>query len=159
MEEIGIRAATRADADVVCALLAALSAEEGMEPPALTPALFRKQGFGADPLFTCLLAERQGRAAGVALLTRGYDSQSARAGLVLENLYVEPLARRAGVGRALVGAGARLALDRGLGWLSWHMRPANLRAALFYRSIGVDTETVTLMGISGDGLRRLAACD
>jgi GNAT superfamily N-acetyltransferase len=159
MEKIGIRAATRADADVVCALLAALSAEEGMEPPALTPALFRKQGFGPDPLFTCLLAERRGRVAGVALLTRGYDSQSALAGLVLENLYVEPLARRAGVGRALIQASARLALDRGLGWLSWHMRPANLRAALFYRSLGAETETVTLMGISGEGLRRITGCD
>jgi GNAT superfamily N-acetyltransferase len=159
MEEIGIRAATRADADVVCALLAALSAEEGMEPPALTPARFRVQGFGSDPLFTCLLAERQGRVAGIALLTRGYDSQAAKAGLVLENLYVEPLARRAGVGRALVGACARLALDRGLGWLSWHMRPANIRAALFYRSLGADMETVTLMGIGSEGLRRLFSCD
>lgn len=159
MEEIGIRAATRADADVVCALLAALSVEEGMEPPALTPALFRRQGFGPDPLFTCLLAERRGRVAGVALLTRGYDSQSAKAGLVLENLYVEPLARRAGVGRALIGACARLVLDRGLGWLSWHMRPGNIRASLFYRSFGADAESVTLMGISGDGLRRLIGCD
>jgi len=158
MEEIGIRAATRADADLVCALLAALSAEEGMEPPALTPARFRKQGFGPDPLFTCLLAERQGRVAGVALLTRGYDSQSAMAGLVLENLYVEPLARRAGVGRTLVGASARLALDRRLGWLSWHMRTTNFRAALFYRSLGADAESVTLMGISGDGLRRICGC-
>ncbi len=156
MEEIGIRAATRADADVVCALLAALSAEEGMEPPALTPALFQEQGFGPDPLFTCLLAERQGRVAGVALLTRGYDSQSARAGLVLENLYVEPLARRTGVGRALVGACARKVLDCGLGWLSWHMRPANLRAALFYRRLGADAETVTLLGLSGARLRRIA---
>lgn len=127
-----------------------------MDPPALTPSLFRLQGFGTPPLFTCLIAERVGRPVGLALLTRGYDSQSATGGLVLENLYVEPGSRRAGVGRALLAAAARLALADGLGWLSWHARPANIRAALFYRSLGAVTEPVTLMGISGDDLARLA---
>lgn len=128
-----------------------------MDPPALTPTLFRLQAFGPQPLFTCLIAERDGRPAGLALLTRGYDSQSATGGLVLENLYVEPGSRRSGVGRALLAAAARLALTDGLGWLSWHARPANLRAALFYRALGAATEPVTLMGISGDDLTRLAS--
>lgn len=153
---IGIRAATRADADVVCALVAALSAEEGMVPPALTPALFRRQAFGRKPLFTALLAEREGRVAGLVLLTRGYDSQSAEAGLVVENLYVEPLARRCGVGRALMAACARLAVEEGLGWLSWHARTRNVRAALFYRSLGAQTEGVTLMALSGPALISLS---
>lgn len=127
-----------------------------MDPPALTPALFRRQGFGDRLLFTCLIAERAGRPAGLALLTRGYDSQSATGGLVLENLYVEPGSRRSGIGRALLSAAARLARADGLNWLSWHARPANIRAALFYRALGAVTEPVTLMGISGDDLARLA---
>lgn len=153
---IGIRPATRADADVVCALVAALSAEEGMVPPALTPSLFRRQGFGRDPLFTALLAERAGQVAGMVLLTRGYDSQSASAGLVVENLYVEPLSRRAGVGRALMAEAARCVRERGLEWLSWHVRRGNVRAQLFYRSLGAVTEAVELMALSDTALTALA---
>lgn len=153
---IGVRAATRADADIVCAMIAALSAEEGMDPPALTPARFIRQAFARPALFDCLVAERQGRVAGVCLLTRGYDSQSASGGLVLENLYVEPDARRYGVGTRLMAAAARLAMDLGMDWLSWHMRPANARATLFYRALGAEVEQVTLMGIGADRLRWLA---
>lgn len=140
-------------------MIAALSAEEGMDPPELTPMRFLQGAFGDRPLFECLVAERQGRAAGVCLLTFGYDSQSASGGLVVENLYVDPCARRVGVGRALMAASARLALDRRMEWLSWHMRPGNTRAALFYRSLGAEVEPVTLMGIGGKALYLLADHD
>lgn len=118
-----------------------------MDPPALTPALFRRQGFGDDALFRCLVAERGGRVAGMVLLTPGYDSQTASGGMMLENIYVEPASRRAGVGRALMAAAARLVLDQGWSWICWHARPVNVRAALFYRALGARTEAVTLLGI------------
>lgn len=146
-KQIGVRRATPADADLVCAFVAALSAEEGMEPPALTPALFRRQGFGEDALFRCLVAECGDRIAGMVLLTNGYDSQTATGGMMLENIYVEPGSRRLGVGRALMAAAGRMALDRGLSWICWHARPANVRAGLFYRALGARTENVTLLGI------------
>lgn len=160
-KQIGVRRAIPADADLVCAFVAALSAEEGMEAPALTPALFRRQGFGEDALFRCLVAERQdNRPAGMVLLTPGYDSQTATGGMMLENIYVEPGSRRLGVGRALMAAAGRLALDQGLSWICWHARPANVRAGLFYRALGARTESVTLLGIdvrllAGAGVSRL----
>ncbi|MFC7334232.1 GNAT family N-acetyltransferase [Rhodocista pekingensis] len=137
-------------------MIAALSSEEGMPPPALTPALFRRQGFGPARLFESLLAELDGRPVGIALLTRGYDSQSARAGLVVEDLYVEPSSRRRGVARALVAAAARLARAGGGAWVAWHVRRQNLRAQLFYRSLGAAAETVDIMGLSGEALDILA---
>lgn len=146
-KQIGVRRATPADADLVCAFVAALSAEEGMDPPALTPTLFRRQGFGEDAMFRCLVAEYGDRMAGMVLLTPGYDSQTATGGLMLENIYVEPGSRRLGVGRALMAAAGRMAQDQGLFWICWHARPANVRAGLFYRALGARTESVTLLGI------------
>jgi GNAT superfamily N-acetyltransferase len=159
-KQIGVRRAIPADADLVCAFVAALSAEEGMDPPALTPALFRRQGFGEDALFRCLVAECGDRMAGMVLLTPGYDSQTATGGLMLENIYVEPGSRRLGVGRALMAAAGRMAQDQGLSWICWHTRPANIRAGLFYRALGARTENVTLLGIDvkllvGAGVSRL----
>lgn len=118
-----------------------------MDPPALTPALFRRQGFGEDAMFRCLVAECGDRMAGMVLLTPGYDSQTATGGMMLENIYVEPGSRRLGVGRALMAAAGRMAQDQGLSWICWHARPANVRAGLFYRALGARTENVTLLGI------------
>lgn len=131
-------------------MIAALSAEEGVEPPAFTAALFRAQGFGAGRLFEPLVAERNGRLAGLAMLTRGYDSQTATAGVVLEDLYVEPGARRCGVGRALVREAARRSAAGGGAWVAWHVRSTNVRAQLFYRSLGAAVERVDLMGLAGE---------
>lgn len=131
-----------------------------MDPPALTPVLFRNQCFGPNPMFRCLVAERDDRLAGMVLLTGGYDSQTATGGFMMENIYVEPHSRRLGVGRALMAAVGRLALDEGLSWVCWHARPVNVRAGLFYRALGARTENVTLLGIdvrllAGSGSSRL----
>ncbi|ACJ01305.1 acetyltransferase, GNAT family [Rhodospirillum centenum SW] len=151
-----VRPARPEDAEVAAAMIAALSSEEGMPPAALTPALFRRQGFGPARLFLPLIAELDGRPAGVALLTRGYDSQSARAGLVVEDLYVDPSSRRCGVARALMAEAARLAQADGGAWVGWHVRRGNLRAQLFYRSLGAVAETVDIMGLSGEAFDALA---
>lgn len=144
------------DAEVAAALLASLAGEHGLDRPLLTASAWRRQGFGPKRLFEPLVAELGGRPAGIALLTRGYDSQTAQAGVVLEDLYVEPLSRRRGVGRALLAAAARIARDEGGGWVAWHVRRDNVRAQLFYRALGAESEPVELMAVAGADFDRLA---
>ncbi len=150
-----VRLATPEDAEAAAALIASLCLEDGLGRTALTPERFRADGFGPLPLFRALLAERDGRPAGIVLLTHGYDSVSATPGLVLEDLYVEPLARRHGVGTALMAAAARLARDEGGHWLAWHMRRTNVRGQLFYRALGADQEDVVLMSLADEAFTAL----
>lgn len=159
MTDVGgmmVRRGTPADADIFAAMIMALSAEEGVEPPSLTPDRYRHDGFGKIPRFEPLVAEAGGRVAGVAILSRGYDSQTASAGIILEDLYVEPLSRRHGIGRALMAEAARLAAAEGGGWVSWHVRRENTRAQLFYRALGAVGETVDTMAVAGRAFIRLA---
>ncbi|HYC06127.1 MAG TPA: GNAT family N-acetyltransferase [Azospirillaceae bacterium] len=153
---IRVRPARPGDEEAVAAMIAALASEEGAPPPSLTPARFRRAAFAERPLLRALLADLDGRPAGVALLTHGYDTGTASAGLVVEDLYVEPLARRRGVARALLAEAAREARRAGGEWLSWHVRSRNVPAQLFYRSLGADAEAVHLMGLSGEAFQRLA---
>ena len=155
-EAIRVRPALPDDAEAAAAMVAALAAEEGMEPPALDPARFRRDGFGRRRRFEALVAELDGAPCGLAILTRGYDSQTAKAGVVLEDLYVAPQARRRGAGHALVAAAADLARRSGGAWVCWHVRPRNVRAQLFYRSLGIEAENVDLMGLAGEAFDRLA---
>jgi len=153
--DIQVRPGLPGDARVFCAMVASLSAEEGVMPPGFTPAIFRRDGFGPDRKFQPLLAEWRGRPAGIALLTRGYDTQSAVHGVVLEDLYVEPGSRRQGVGTALIRQAVRIARDEGGGWVAWHVRTDNARAQLFYRALGAEVEPVHLMALAGDGFTAL----
>ncbi|WP_119679249.1 GNAT family N-acetyltransferase [Indioceanicola profundi] len=154
---VTVREARPSDADIFAAMVAALSVEEGVGPPGLTPSVFRRDGFGPDRRFQPLMGELASQPAGIALLTRGYDSHTGSAGVVLEDIYVEPHARRHGLGGALIAEAARISADGGGCWVAWHVRRGNTRAQLFYRSLGAASEIVDTMAIAGAPFARLAA--
>jgi len=151
-----VRAAGADDADVIAAMIAALSAEDGADPPEFTQDHFLCHGLGPGRLFDTLVADLDGHPAGMAIVTRGYDSQSASGGIILEDLYVEPLARRRGVGTALIAACARLARNEGRHWVAWQVRRSNVRAQIFYRALGAAAETVDTMALAGEAFDRMA---
>ena len=68
----------------------------GVEP-------FLRDGFGPDPAFSGIIAERDGGAVGYLLYHFGYDSDQAMRVVYIVDLWVDPAARRGGVGRALMG--------------------------------------------------------
>ncbi|MGE3143309.1 MAG: GNAT family N-acetyltransferase, partial [Hyphomonadaceae bacterium] len=74
----------------------------------------KAHAFGPQPLIECYLAEeRPGRAAGHALVTKGYDFRRAAATLQVGDLYVVPEYRHAGTARLLISAIARRAIELG----------------------------------------------
>ena len=75
--------------------------EQGM-----TSRAFLRDGFGPDPAFSGIIAERDGGAVGYLLYHFGYDSDQAMRILHIVDLWVDPAARRGGVGRALMGEAA-----------------------------------------------------
>jgi len=107
-----------------------------------TPELLEDALFGAEPSAEALIAEARGdggaswHPAGFALFHLTFSTWECRPGIWLEDLYVPPAQRRAGVGGALISHLARLAIARGYTRLQWSALDWNTPALDFYTKIG-----------------------
>jgi GNAT superfamily N-acetyltransferase len=154
-----IRPAGPDDADAIHELIVALAVFE-REPDAVqaTPASLRAQLAAERPPFECLLAEEDGRAVGFALFFPTYSTWEGRPGLYLEDLFVREEARGVGVGKALLAACARLAVERGYGRLELAALDWNTPAIGFYASLGGRAmDDWTVFRFDGEALARLGA--
>ncbi|HTW43342.1 MAG TPA: GNAT family N-acetyltransferase [Solirubrobacteraceae bacterium] len=135
-----VRAAGPADVPLLLALFAELAEYEHLThelhatAELLAPALF-----GERPVAEALIGEHDGAVAGYALFFPTFSSFIAKPGIWLEDLFVRPAHRRAGVGRALLAAVAARVHERGGGRLEWAALDWNELALGFYRSLGADT--------------------
>ena len=156
-----IRPATEADVPLIVELIRGLAEYERLAHECVaTEERVRESLFGPRPDAEVVIADVGGEPAGFALFFHNYSTFLARRGLYLEDLFVLPEHRGAGVGRALLAHLARLALDRGCGRLEWWVLDWNEPAIRFYRSIGaVPMDEWTVQRVSGDALHRLAAGD
>ncbi len=113
--------------------------------------------FGPAPRAFCDIAEAADGPVGFALWYYSVSTFEGRHGLYLEDLYVRPAARGAGVGKALLTALARRCRDEGLARLEWAVLDWNAPAIAFYDSLGAGSkrEWITRR-LSGDALARLA---
>lgn len=97
---------------------------------------------------------------GVATLGMIYPGPGLRPGLFLKDLFVTASRRGGGVGRALLRAAARLALERGMGRLDWTADRGNASLLALYRGLGaVEQGEKLFFRLSGDPLQALAAED
>jgi GNAT superfamily N-acetyltransferase len=153
-----IRRARPDDAAIVVELVRELAAyeREPMSSVKLTAADLLRDGFGPDPRFELLIAELGTEAVGFALFFTSYSSWEGRPGLHVEDLFVREAARGHGLGRRLLAAIARLALERGyprldLAVLDWNP------ARRFYESIGLqERRDWRPYRLEADGIARLA---
>lgn len=105
-----------------------------------------------------VMAERDGVPVGFALFFHNFSTWTGRKGLYLEDLYVTPDARGAGVGTALLRHLARLAVQRDCARFEWAVLDWNSRAIEVYRKIGaVSMDEWRIQRVSGAALRALAA--
>lgn len=152
-----IRAARPADAPGILRLIRALAEYEKLahEVVASEEAL-RQTLFGAQPAAEVLLAEVDGRAVGMALFFQNYSTFLAKPGIYLEDLFVEPACRGRGIGKALLRAVARLAVQRGCGRFEWSVLDWNQPAIDFYKSLGArPLDDWTTFRVTGEALRKL----
>ncbi len=155
---IAVRPARPGDEALVLRFVRELALFE-REPDAVTAseADFTEALFGDSPAAEAVIAEAEGEPVGFALFFHNFSTWTGRRGLYLEDLYVTPAARGRGVGRALLGHLAGIALDRGCARFEWSVLDWNADAIAFYRSVGaVGMEEWTVQRVTGDALRRLA---
>jgi GNAT superfamily N-acetyltransferase len=134
---IVIREARPEDAESIVRLCVALGRHEG-RVPALTPEIYRANGFGGEPAFAGFLAERAGEAVGYAICHRDYDTDRMERSVYLADIYVEKAARGEGVGRRLMAAVARRGAAHGARMLFWKVLPENAVARAFYDALGAE---------------------
>lgn len=155
---IAIRAATRADVTTILRFVRDLAAFE-REPDAVeaTKATLAEALFGEHPAAEAVIAELDGMSAGFALFFHNFSTWTGKRGLYLEDLYVAPEARGRGLGRALLGHLAAVALDRGCGRFEWAVLDWNVDAIAVYRAIGAEPlDEWIVQRVTGDALLRLA---
>ena len=155
---VRIRAARRADAALLAAMLRELAEYERLSDQlCATEERLRETLFCEQPVAEALIAERGGEPAGYALFFATYSTFLARPGIWLEDLFVRPPHRRFGVGRALLAAVAARTRERGGARLEWAALNWNELALGFYRGLGASTlnEWVTHR-LDDEALERLA---
>jgi GNAT superfamily N-acetyltransferase len=153
-----IREAEPADVELIFSLIIELADyERARERVVGNPALLHQALFGDDRVAEAVIAEVDGETGGFALWFRTFSTWLCRPGLWLEDLYVSPTHRRAGVGRALLGHVARVATDRGYGRVEWSALHWNTLALDFYEALGAERmHEWQVHRLEGDALSRVA---
>jgi diamine N-acetyltransferase len=159
MSRARIRRAGPGDGAAIAAMCARLSAHQGDIGSRFTAEHFRSEGFGTDRRFAAVVAEQGGEPVGYALFYPEYNTDLMQRSTYLVDLYVEPAARRAGLGRALMAATAKVAETDGATMLSWSVKRANTSARAFYRGIGREQPELFYGVAAEERLDRLAALE
>ena len=135
-----IDAATPRDIADIHALIVALAHYEKLADRCVsTEEDVREALFGAHPAAEVLIARIEGDpgpAAGFALFFHTFSTFLGRRTLWLEDLFVRPEHRGAGIGRALLTRLAALAHERGCGRFEWAVLDWNEPAIRFYEALG-----------------------
>ncbi|MEE8272500.1 MAG: GNAT family N-acetyltransferase [Alphaproteobacteria bacterium] len=155
-DDVLLREAVEADIPEIVRLANLLSAAEGKGDDVFSERRVRADGFGDDPAFTVLLAERDGAAVGYALYVRAYNTDLAARAIFLDDLFVVEQARGRGIGRRLLAEVAAVAVAAGATSVWWGVRSANRRARAFYARLGARDEDARILELDGDALTALA---
>ena len=150
-----IRPAVAADAETVYQMICDLAGALG-DSDKLTAQLddVRRDAFGPEQCYEAWLAYSDGVPVGLLSFYMTYSTYRGAPCLFVDNLYIEPHARRQAVGRALMAQAARIAHERHCCRLDLHVLETNV-ARDFYEAIGMSLSDELYYWIDADGLRQL----
>ena len=136
-DRVRVRPAVAGDEGAILRMIVALATFE-REPDMVlaTEAVLHALMFAAAAQVFAQVADANGPAAGLALWFLNFSTWTGRHGIYLEDLIVDPDARRAGVARALFAELAREAARRGCARIDWAVLDWNRSAMDFYASLG-----------------------
>ena len=138
MPELEIRGATEDDVPLILSLIKELAEYERL----------------SHEVAEVLIGDHGGEPAGFALFFHSFSTFLGKPGIYLEDLYVRPDFRGAGIGRALL---VHLARERGCGRLEWAVLDWNEPAIGFYERIGASpVGGWTIYRVAGEALDELA---
>lgn len=160
-----IRPAEPADVPTLVELITALAAYEKLTHLLeATPGKLHAQLFGPRPPAEALVADigpaGERRTVGFALFFTNFSTFLCKPGLYLEDLFVLPEHRGAGIGKALLKRLAALAVERGCGRFEWSVLDWNEPAIRFYEAMGATVmPDWRICRVTGEALQRVARPD
>lgn len=162
--QIELRPLTREHASAFCQLVIALAEFEKLPPPDETAqARLVEDALGAKPRIEVWLAfvNEDTAPCGYMILVETYSSFLALPTLYLEDLFVLPERRKAGVGGTLLKKVVSLAHERGCGRVEWTALDWNVNAQQVYEQrIGAKRMSEWLLyRMTRADMQRLLDCD
>ena len=156
---LAIRSATRADLPLIADLIRALADYEKLAHEVrFDDATLGAKLFGERPYAEVVIGEVDGVPQGFALFFHNFSTFEGKPGIYLEDLFVRPEARGAGLGKALLAHLARLCVERDCARLEWSVLDWNAPAIGFYQSLGARMmDEWTVMRVDGPALAQLGA--
>ena len=158
MKEIcSFRSAERRDVPLILRYIRELARYEKLEEEVVATEEILEEWLFDKEKAEVIFAVVEGKEVGFALFFHNFSTFLGRAGIDLEDLYVEPAHRSQGIGTALLRELARIAVARGCGRLEWWCLDWNTPSIEFYRSLGAEAmDDWTVYRISGETLSKLA---
>ena len=155
--EFRIESATESDIPLILTFIKGLAEYEGLAHEVVaTEKNLRDSLFGPRASAEVVIAYNAKEPVGFAVFFHNYSTFLGRTGLYLEDIFVLPEWRRHGLGRALMGHVARIAVTRDCGRLEWSVLDRNEPAIRFYRALGArPMDEWTVYSLTGDALERL----
>ncbi len=160
-DPISVRAAVESDVPLVLQLIRELADfEHRLDEVVLETGGLHAALFGPQRRVEAVVAWQGAEPAGFALYLYTFSTFRGRTNLYIEDLFVRPQFRRAGVGQAMLRQLARIAVERGCGRLEWSVLTWNRAAIEFYRQLGAEpVNDWAVYELSGPALTRLARAE
>ncbi|WPE22401.1 GNAT family N-acetyltransferase [Shinella zoogloeoides] len=154
-----IRPATAADAAIILRFIRELADyENALDEVAATEETVATSLFGEGSVsFAAICETEAGEPAGSAVWFKTYSTWQAKNGLYLEDLYVTPTHRGAGVGKMLLRHLARVAVAEDCARFEWSVLDWNEPAIRVYETVGAEPKKEWVRyRLTGDRLKRFA---
>ena len=152
-----IRDAVPADARIIHGFVCELAEYERLaHEVSATPELLAEALSGDHPRAFAMIAEVDAKPVGFALSFYNFSTFLGRSGIYIEDIYVQPAHRGAGIGAAFFKRLAQKAKREGCGRMEWSVLNWNAPALGFYGKLGAkpmsEWQTQRLTGAALDAL-------
>lgn len=155
--ELQFRYATKDDVGLILRFIKELAAYEQLEHEVIATESLLEEWLFQQKKAEVIFAVYEEKEIGFALFFHNFSTFLGRAGIYLEDLYVDPAYRGYGFGKAILSKLAKIAVERGCGRLEWWCLDWNQASIEFYLSLGAEAmKDWTVYRIAGDTLHSLA---
>ena len=156
---LSIRPASATDISLIAQFIRDLAEYERLAHEVrFDEAVLEAKLFGTRPYAEVLIGEIDGSPQGLALFFHNFSTFEGKPGVYLEDLFVRPEARGAGLGKALLKKLAAIAVERDCARLEWSVLDWNEPAIQFYKALGAKPmDEWTIYRVDGTALAKLAA--
>ena len=155
--EINFRYAGRSDVPLILGFVKELAEYEKLQDEVVADEKTLEEWLFDRQKAEVIFALEDGKEVGYALFFHNFSTFLGRAGIYLEDLYIQPEYRGRGHGKGLLKKLASIAVERGCGRLEWSCLDWNRPSIDFYLSLGAQPMSDwTVYRLAGSTLTELA---